>query len=289
MGTPKDQRPASNAGRTSFSYERVASRHRQRKSTSPLKSIAYLVAVVVAVVLVADKLRAKRSVPVPVAATTADTIVSHEQTAPPQPKFEANEPPSTRQDLTESAPPPQNFAPPVSPEGDAPARKSEIVREVLTRDRRSGNYFTQGLINGKSVRLMADTGASLVVVPEKIARQIGLKNGPSSQVKTAGGVVTAYETMLDTLTIGRIEIRNVAAMVNPAMQDDFALLGMNALSLLQFGQENDTLVLSYDPAKAETQPAPPPEETVRFRKSVKDCMGDSRTIDQKTLNCLQGG
>lgn len=171
---------------------------------------------------------------------------------------------------------------------DTSSLESTIVREVLRRDR-SGNYFAQGLINGKSVRLMADTGASIVVIPEKIARAIGLKIGRATEARTAGGIVKAYETELDALTIGRIEIRRIAAMISPTMQDDFVLLGMNALGLLQFAQENDTLVLSFDPAKVEQAHVdPPPEQTPQFRRSVKECMGDGRTIDQKTLNCLQG-
>ncbi|QSA96313.1 TIGR02281 family clan AA aspartic protease [Methylococcus sp. EFPC2] len=282
MGTPNRPQPSSGQGKTSFDYQRIASRHRPPQPALTLSKALLWVLVAVVAVIGISRLCAPPK-PAPPAPTASEAPSDPADTRAELPEMKA-----IPLRPTEAAPTPRFVPPaPVEPEM-APPPPPTVVREVLARDR-SGNYFTQGLINGKSVRMMADTGASTVVIPEKIARRIGLKSGRPVTVKTAGGIVQAYETALDTLTLGRIEIRQVAAMINPAMQDDFALLGMNALSLLQFSQENGTLVLSYDPAKAgNTAEENQPEPDVSFRKSVKECMGDSKVIDQKTLNCLKG-
>lgn len=281
MGTPNRPQPPAGKGRTSFDYRRVARRNQAREPSLTLSKALFWVLIVVIAMIGISRFRPPPKAARPAPATAAaPSDPAETRAALPEMKAVPLHP-------SEPAPAPR-FVPPAPQEQEKSAPAPTVVREVLARDR-SGNYFTQGLINGKSVRLMADTGASTVVIPEKIAQRIGLKSGRPVTVKTAGGIVQAYETALDTLTLGRIEIRQVAAMINPAMQDDFALLGMNALSLLQFSQENGTLVLSYDPAKAgnaaeENQPEP----DVSFRKSVKECMGDSKVIDQKTLNCLKG-
>lgn len=100
------------------------------------------------------------------------------------------------------------------------------------------------MINQKSVTLLADTGASVVVVPEKIAKKIGLRSGKPMQFRTAGGLVTNYATTLDNLTIGPIQIRNVEAVINPSMHEDFALLGMNVLALLHMTQQREKTAAS---------------------------------------------
>ena len=173
---------------------------------------------------------------------------------------------------------------------ETPAAPETSVKVILQRDK-SGNYIGTGAINDKDVRFLVDTGASMVIIPEPIAKRIGLKKGKSMPFRTGGGVITHYATELDTLSIGAIQISRAPAAINPQMQEDFVLLGMSALGLLHFSQEGDNLVLSYDPgangASGRTATAPPPE-SVKFRRSVKECMGDSRVINQKTLECLKG-
>lgn len=280
MGTP----PSSHKPRTSFNYQRIAKRHQPPKSSLSLKTVLMWVLVAVGALIAVDRFRPARQAahPVPSAA------ISQPIEAPPMPEIRPAPPPAPIA-RDEPAPTPRYIAPAPVQEREPPQRpEPAVVREVLARDP-SGNYFTQGLINGKQVRMLADTGASIVVVPEKIARQLNLKFGRAVMVKTAGGVVTAYETELETLTLGRIQMRKVAAMISPTMQDNFALLGMNALGLLQFSQENDTLVLSYDTAKAGSAPEEAaPETTESFQRSVKDCMKGGNAIDQKTLDCLRG-
>lgn len=169
---------------------------------------------------------------------------------------------------------------------ESPTPRDTRIEVVLPRDH-NGNYMGDGEINGTDVRFLVDTGASMVVVPEAIASRIGLRKGKAMNFRTGGGLVTHYATELDTLRIGRIQISDTPAAINPEMKEEFVLLGMSALSLLQFSQEGDNLVLSYDAGPSATPLPRPPE--LRFQRSLNDCIGKGNVIDEKTLACLKGG
>ena len=90
---------------------------------------------------------------------------------------------------------------------------------------------------------MLDTGASDVAIPAKLADELGLKRGQPVQYQTANGIVTAYRTTLDSVSIGPMIVRNVSASINPGMQDMEILLGMSVLKHVEFTQRGDTLIL----------------------------------------------
>jgi aspartyl protease family protein len=115
--------------------------------------------------------------------------------------------------------------------------------EVVLKRNRYGHYITKGEINGHSVEFLLDTGASDVAIPGKLAKQLGLAQGSPVQYRTANGLVTAYRTTLDKLSIGLLEIRGVPASINPAMHDMEVLLGMSVLKHVEFTQRGDTLIL----------------------------------------------
>ena len=264
-------------------HSRQIAEHRSQSSLSLSPKSAFLwifVAITVAVSL--ERLHGTSAIPV-AAVLAAEKPMTNDMPDVAPAIGSGDETPARMQ-------PPQ----PVPLEGDEPQLAGEQpktdtkVKVVLNRDN-AGNYVGQGKINQKNVKLLADTGASVVVVPERIARQIGLKRGTPVQFRTAGGLVTNYATILDTLSIGPIQISNVQAVINPSMQEDFALLGMSALALLNMTQQDGSLILSYDPAQNRDGSAGPSQpQPVRFKKTLKECLGSGRTIDQKTLNCLNG-
>jgi len=176
--------------------------------------------------------------------------------------------------VAEKAPPPD--------QDDEPA--ALMAEYVMEKDLHSNSFVGMGSINGKDVALLADTGASVVVVPEKIARQIGLKQGTEMSFNTGGGSVSHYATKLDSLTLGDIELRNVDAAINPAMQQDVVLLGMSALGIMQMQYEQGRLVLKYKMPRVSHDLAV--EEP--FKRSSKDCVRHGNKFDQQTLDCLKG-
>ena len=126
--------------------------------------------------------------------------------------------------------------------------QADGVREVQLRRNRFGHYVTSGEINGQRVEFLLDTGASDVSVPADLARRLGLKAGQPRYYETANGTITAYTTRLDRLRIGDIELRDVAASINPGVQDELGiLLGMSVLKRLEFTQRGDTLTLRQYP------------------------------------------
>ena len=106
--------------------------------------------------------------------------------------------------------------------------------EVILKRNRFGHYVTTGTVNGRSVEFMLDTGASDVAIPAELAQELGLERGAPVQYQTANGVVTAYRTMIDSVFIGSMIIRDVAVSINSGMRDMDILLGMSVLRHVEF-------------------------------------------------------
>ena len=117
------------------------------------------------------------------------------------------------------------------------------VQEVVLKRNRFGHYVTTGTVNGRSVEFMLDTGASDIAIPAQLAQELGLQRGAPVQYRTANGVVTAWRTTIDSVSIGPMVIRNVPASINPGMNDMEILLGMSVLKHVEFTQRGDTLIL----------------------------------------------
>lgn len=119
---------------------------------------------------------------------------------------------------------------------------SEYLEVILQRNR-SGHYVASGHINRHPVVFFLDTGATTVSIPENVANTIGLQKGRPMLASTANGTITTYDTRLNSVGIGDIELSNVRAGINPHMGGNDVLLGMSFLKHLEFTQRGDTLIL----------------------------------------------
>jgi len=117
------------------------------------------------------------------------------------------------------------------------------VQEIVLKRNRFGHYITSGTVNGIPVEFLLDTGASDVAIPAQLASQLGLDRGTPVQYQTANGRVTAYQTKIDSVSIGPLTVHNVLASINPGMHDMEILLGMSVLKHVEFTQRGDTLIL----------------------------------------------
>ncbi len=115
--------------------------------------------------------------------------------------------------------------------------------EVRLQQNRQGHYVVQGAINETPVIFLLDTGATQVSIPAHIAEKLQLKSYAASQVNTANGRTTVYQTKLQQLSIGNIYLYDVAAHINPSMQSNEILLGMSALKRVEFSQVGKQLIL----------------------------------------------
>ncbi len=117
-------------------------------------------------------------------------------------------------------------------------------REELTLARnRAGHYVAEGEINGRRVIFLLDTGATWVALPGGLARELGLKRGAAVTLQTANGSATGYQTRLDSVRLGPIEMRDVGALVTDGMDENTVLLGMNFLNRVEFTQRDGRLIL----------------------------------------------
>ena len=107
-----------------------------------------------------------------------------------------------------------------------------------------GHFQTQGQINGRSVTLLVDTGATFVSLSEAEAIRIGLnyKTGQAASLSTANGIVPAWRITLVSLRLGDVVVYNVDAMVS-AGNMPYVLLGNSFLSRFQMTRHNDQMVL----------------------------------------------
>lgn len=113
---------------------------------------------------------------------------------------------------------------------------------TLVRNR-AGHYVAEGEINGRHVTFLLDTGATWVALPTALARELRLKRGAAITLQTANGAAVGYQTRLDSVRLGPIEMRDVGALVADGMDADTVLLGMNFLKGLELTQRGDRLTL----------------------------------------------
>lgn len=115
--------------------------------------------------------------------------------------------------------------------------------EVLLESNAQGHFVASGRINGEAVVFLLDTGATDVAIPAEVAGKLGLARGAPILLQTANGQTTGYRTVLDSLSLGDIVLRDVRAIVAPGFDGEQILLGMSALKQLEFTQRAGTLVL----------------------------------------------
>jgi aspartyl protease family protein len=113
--------------------------------------------------------------------------------------------------------------------------------EVVLKRGPDGHYRAPGRIDGQAVEFLVDTGATVVAVPEGLARRLGLKPGAAQRVHTANGDAVAYATRLAEVNLGGAQAANVAAHIVPGMTGDEVLLGMSFLARYEIAMRGDEM------------------------------------------------
>jgi aspartyl protease family protein len=112
----------------------------------------------------------------------------------------------------------------------------EGERAVRVRRRLDGHFAVRASVNGQSMTLMVDTGASSVVLKPADAERAGVdldKLSYTVAVDTANGMTYAAAVRLRTLAVGPIVVRNVDALVAQPGSVKENLLGMSFLRRLR--------------------------------------------------------
>jgi aspartyl protease family protein len=112
---------------------------------------------------------------------------------------------------------------------------------------RQGHFVADAYLNGRAVDMLVDTGATVTVLPESLAEDIGIFLDSSDYkyaIQTANGTVYGARGTIDNLRIGKIRLRNVDTLVLQDQSLGKPLLGMSALNQLKrFDISGGTLVL----------------------------------------------
>lgn len=159
-------------------------------------------------------------VPVPVAIAAARPV------APP-----VVAPESTSLSVPQAMPPPTAPAMPVVNYPNATTRGDQTG---ATRGR-DGHFYFDTTVNGVGVKMLFDTGASVIALRAEDAAKAGINVASlrySISVMTANGRTDAAPVLIASLTVGNITRRNVPAHVSRPGALGVTLLGQSFMSLI---------------------------------------------------------
>lgn len=121
--------------------------------------------------------------------------------------------------------------------GETPAEVQRTAgdRTMQIKAGSDGHYHADADVNGRSIQVMVDTGASIVALTFEDAERAGIFVRPSDfthRVSTANGISKVAPVTLDRVQIGEITVRDVRAAVIEAGKLKTTLLGMSFLGRL---------------------------------------------------------
>ncbi|MEM7176371.1 MAG: TIGR02281 family clan AA aspartic protease [Pseudomonadota bacterium] len=137
---------------------------------------------------------------------------------------------------------------------------SRSAGEVELRRAWDGHYRADVEVNGYQIRLLVDTGASMVLIPYEEAAGLGIDVAQlefSMPVTTANGRSTVAPIRLETVEIGPIRVHDITAAVSHPGTLKSGLLGMSFLDQLsETSFQRDKLVLRQSSSTVLFKPAP---------------------------------
>src|SRR5256885_5245792 len=129
--------------------------------------------------------------------------------------------------------------------------KAEAVGTPVTQGRETripmaidGHFWVDAKLNGKDVKFLVDSGATMTTVDRDTAMAAGVEISPRRDqfVRTGNGIIRVSTGRAAELEVGAIERTDVGLQI--AENDDLNVLGMNFLSSLsRWGVEGRWLVL----------------------------------------------
>lgn len=143
-----------------------------------------------------------------------------------------------------NGPSPAHAAVPVVVQQDWPEPSQASAAQVLRAP--DGHWWADAMVDGRAVRLMVDTGATVVALTPHDARRLGLNLTPgdySHEITTAAGPARAARVRLASLSVGSVRVPDVDAVVVERGLPH-SLLGMSWLGRLSgFEASADALTL----------------------------------------------
>ncbi len=121
-------------------------------------------------------------------------------------------------------------------------RLGNDAQSVTLKRGLDGHYRAEALINNQKVDVLIDTGATGVAISQRIADKLGLKSMDAVRTNTANGDSVGYLVRLNSVKVGGVEAKNVAAMIAPSLDGD-VLLGMSYLGRMDVRLFNNQMTI----------------------------------------------
>ena len=150
-------------------------------------------------------------------------------------------------DLKQAFGPDATSTPSITERAESNGGSPGFAREVRLKADARGHFVFDASINDRPVILMADTGATLVVLTYEDAARLGLSPQGldfSGLAETANGMSRVAPVTLDRVRVEDITVRNVPALVAEKGALATNLLGMSFLGRLKsFQMQGSELIL----------------------------------------------
>lgn len=123
-----------------------------------------------------------------------------------------------------------------SPKAADPAPRNEATKASIPFEKRGQVVVVEAMLNGKTpAKLVVDTGATFTMISAATARKLAIEPNGSERrlpIQTANGMIEAPLTSLESINVGGVEMKNLAALIHDALPNSQAagLLGLNFLS-----------------------------------------------------------
>ncbi|HWU35790.1 MAG TPA: TIGR02281 family clan AA aspartic protease [Methylovorus sp.] len=110
----------------------------------------------------------------------------------------------------------------------------------------AGHFVGDGLINGRELRFLVDTGATYIAMNSGDAAYAGIdyKKGTRIPIHTASGEEVGYRVVINTLKLGSLILNQVDGVVLEGGSPATVLLGMSALNRMEMRRDGITMTLT---------------------------------------------
>jgi aspartyl protease family protein len=112
---------------------------------------------------------------------------------------------------------------------------SEGSTAVMLEKGAGGHFEARAIVQGRSIRVVVDTGATATVLTAEDASRVGIDTTAlrfNVPVSTANGIARAARATVDDISVGAISRRDLPILVAEDGTLDRSLLGMNFLGTL---------------------------------------------------------
>lgn len=118
---------------------------------------------------------------------------------------------------------------------------------LTLRKSEDGHFWVTADVNGRPVRFLVDSGATVTAMSAQAARDAGVEPGGlgiETVIETANGIVEAERATISDLQVGTLRVRDHDVVISAALGDN-NLLGMNFLSELESWRvEGNSMILT---------------------------------------------